>query len=200
MTCHSLVMICLVVVWKVRHNFIFLKLLIAFVSKLVWLIKHNSLPCNKVLGWSRLKPHFKCTSEANFLSLIWEKTLWEKKKMLVTSIFSFSHSVYEGFFVRWKVRIVCFRIVWLSWDAMTLSDASNCNYITHSHTMTPFDAPGKQAFENTVRKGEIARNEQFLLFPQCFLPIWIIFFHFRQIWNCRLQTLSVWKSLKFVDW
>ena len=26
-------------------------------------------------------------------------------------------------------------------------------------------------FENTVRKGEIARNEQFLLFPQCFLPL-----------------------------
>ena len=25
--------------------------------------------------------------------------------------------------------------------------------------------------ENTVEKGEIARNEQFLLFPQCFLPI-----------------------------
>ena len=25
------------------------------------------------------------------------------------------------------------------------------------------------AFENIVRKGEIARNEQFLLFPQCFL-------------------------------
>ena len=25
------------------------------------------------------------------------------------------------------------------------------------------------AFENTVVKGEIARNEQFLLFPQCFL-------------------------------
>ena len=41
--------------------------------------------------------------------------------------------------------------------------------LTHSHTMTPFDAPGKQAFENTVGKGEIARNEQFLLFPQCFL-------------------------------
>ena len=26
-----------------------------------------------------------------------------------------------------------------------------------------------KAFENTVGKGEIARNEQFLLFPQCFL-------------------------------
>ena len=27
------------------------------------------------------------------------------------------------------------------------------------------------SFENTVGKEEIARNEQFLLFPQCFLPI-----------------------------
>ena len=30
------------------------------------------------------------------------------------------------------------------------------------------------AFENIVRKGEIAHNEQFLLFPQCFLLIQII--------------------------
>ena len=28
-----------------------------------------------------------------------------------------------------------------------------------------------KSFENTVGKGEIAANEQFLLFPQCFLPI-----------------------------
>ena len=53
--------------------------------------------------------------------------------------------------------------------------------LTHSHTMTPFDAPGNKPFENIVGKGEIARNEQFLLFPQCFLPIWINFCHFRQI-------------------
>ena len=26
-------------------------------------------------------------------------------------------------------------------------------------------------FENTARKGEIAHNEQFLLFSQCFLPV-----------------------------
>ena len=30
---------------------------------------------------------------------------------------------------------------------------------------------GNKPFENTVGKGEIAGNEQFLLFPQCFLPI-----------------------------
>ena len=56
------------------------------------------------------------------------------------------------------------------------------------------------SLENTVGKGEIAHNEQFLLFPQCFLPIWRTFCHFHQIQNCHLQTLSVWKSLKFVIW
>ena len=51
-----------------------------------------------------------------------------------------------------------------------------------------------KSLENTVRKGEI------LLFLQCFLPIWRTFFHFHLIYNCRLQTPSVWKSLKFVVW
>ena len=37
-----------------------------------------------------------------------------------------------------------------------------------------------KSFENTVGKGEIARNEQFLLFPQCFLPVWRTFCHFHQ--------------------
>ena len=36
-------------------------------------------------------------------------------------------------------------------------------------------------FENTVGKGEIAHNEQFLLFPQCFLSIWRTFCHFYKI-------------------
>ena len=38
-----------------------------------------------------------------------------------------------------------------------------------------------KSFENTVGKGEIACNEQFLLFPQCFLPIWRTFYHIHQI-------------------
>ena len=48
-------------------------------------------------------------------------------------------------------------------------------------------------FENTAGKGEIACNEQFLLFPQCFLPIWKTFFYFHQIQNYRLQTFSFWR-------
>ena len=35
--------------------------------------------------------------------------------------------------------------------------------------------------ENTVGKGEIARNEQFLLFPHCFLPVWRSSCHFYKI-------------------
>ena len=31
--------------------------------------------------------------------------------------------------------------------------------------MTPFDTLANKPFENTVGKGEIARNKQFLLFP-----------------------------------
>ena len=47
------------------------------------------------------------------------------------------------------------------------------------------------SFENTVGKGDIAL---------CFLSIWRTFCHFHQVWICRLQTLSIWKSLKFVVW
>ena len=38
-------------------------------------------------------------------------------------------------------------------------------------------------FENIVGKEEIARNEQFLLFPQCFLPNQIIIFPFVHIFD-----------------
>ena len=55
-----------------------------------------------------------------------------------------------------------------------------------------------KSFENTVGKGEIAQNEQFLLFPQCFLLICITLCHFYQIWNCCLQFFQfgkVWNML-----
>ena len=55
------------------------------------------------------------------------------------------------------------------------------------------------------RKGEIARNEQFLLFQQCFPSVWRTFSHFLQVnkkkkKNGRLQTLPLWKSLEIVVW
>ena len=56
------------------------------------------------------------------------------------------------------------------------------------------------SFEKNVGKGEIAHNKQNLLFSQCLLPFWQTFCHVHQIQNCHLQTLSDWKSPKFVVW
>ena len=46
------------------------------------------------------------------------------------------------------------------------------------------------SLENTVGKGEIACNEQFLLFQQCFLSVWRIFllnaFSLKESKICRL--------------
>ena len=57
-----------------------------------------------------------------------------------------------------------------------------------------------KSFENILGKGEIVSYEQFLFFQQSFLPFWRTFHHFTRIKNCRLQTLSIWKSLKFLVW
>ena len=48
-----------------------------------------------------------------------------------------------------------------------------------------------KSFENTVGKGEIYHKEQFLLFPQFFLPYGRTFHHFQKFEIVRLQTLLV---------
>ena len=48
-------------------------------------------------------------------------------------------------------------------------------------TSSVFTCLQYRPFENTVGKGEIARKKQFLLFSQCFLPVWRTFCHFHQI-------------------
>ena len=56
-----------------------------------------------------------------------------------------------------------------------------------------------KSFENTMRKGEIARNKQ--ISPVSHSVFYLNNnFLFHQIQNCPLQSLSVWKSLKFVVW
>ena len=52
------------------------------------------------------------------------------------------------------------------------------------------------AVENSVRKGEIACNKQFLLFLQCFLPYGALIFHLKCTLKC-LQFVSILTSLKF---
>ena len=49
--------------------------------------------------------------------------------------------------------------------------------------------------ENIVRKEEIAYDKQFVLFSQCFLPYMALYFHFKRTLKCRLQFVSIWKSI-----
>ena len=76
----------------------------------------------------------------------------------------------------------------------------NSMFLTLSQTSPGFYVSVVKVFWKHCEKEEIGHNEQFLLFPQCFLPVWRTFCHFHQIWNCRLQTLSVSKSLKLIVW
>ena len=58
----------------------------------------SPLPDDKILDWSKLKQMtfwsaFKMKNKCH----VGKKTLWEKKKLLVTSNFSFSHNVFYSF-------------------------------------------------------------------------------------------------------
>ena len=53
----------------------------------------------------------------------------------------------------------------------------------------------KRPFKNIVGKGEIAGNQHFLLFPQCFLPIPKQISIFQSHLICRLQMLLIKTSL-----
>ena len=56
----------------------------------------------------------------------WKKTLWEKEKLLVTSNFSFSHSVFKGLVSqgRQKVSLLFGYALW----------TVGCNFITVANT------------------------------------------------------------------
>ena len=64
--------------------------------------------------------------------------------------------------------------------------------LTHYHTMTLFDASGKEAFSKHCGKGENAGNQHFLLFPQCFLLYHRQKLSFMLHLFCRLQMPSIW--------
>ena len=55
------------------------------------------------------------------------------------------------------------------------------------------------AFENSMGKGEIARNEQFLLFQQCFLLNQITVSHLSIFMTSYLYLLLNLKSLKLAN-
>ena len=94
-----------------------------------------------------------------------KETLLENEKMMVTSIFSFSHNISLSGWL--KVGIVWQRVNPLPDD--TILDWSKLKQLADDNFR--FDESSRKFSEQveiTVGKGEIARYEQFLLFAQCF--------------------------------
>ena len=83
-------------------------------------------------------------------------------------------------------------------------------FLTHSHTMTPFDGSGKEAFKKHYGKRRNCLYKQFLLFPcfllyqrqklsktQCFLLYQTQKLSFLLHLICHLQRLPIWSGPKF---
>ena len=70
-------------------------------------------------------------------------------------------------------------------------DRNFSSHIQKNQACGAIQALKRLLFKNSVGKGEIARNEQFLLFSQRFLPFLRSFHHFHPIQNCCLQALNL---------
>ena len=115
------------------------------------------------------------------------KTMREKEKLPVTSNFSFSHSVFKRLFLQTcknqglfgkglrqkrviELRVLVELVIVLTLSQRLILDASKLKGFADDNFK--FDENGRkfsETIENTEGKEEIARDEQFLLFPQCFL-------------------------------
>ena len=151
----------------------------------------NSLPNDKFSDWSKLKTfaNDKLSLTEKLKFVFRRKTLWEKEKMLVTSIFYFSYNVFKSLpFQRCKkpglcgkglrsleVRIMSLRVkeITLYYRIPTFNDHEG----SHLKTLWQKD---KMLFSNNVLYLSQSKF-QFL----------------SHIISYRLQMPSIWTSLKF---
>ena len=146
--------------------------------------------------------------------------MWEKEKLLVTSNFSFPHIVFKGHVLQTRKNRGLFGkgLTTMS-SSGSLNPPHNSELyrnemaflktllvkenieVTSIFSLYPFPEQALvftclqyKSLENTVGKGEIARNEQFLLFPQCFLPFWRPFYHFHNFKMSSANSLSLEES------
>ena len=93
---------------------------------------------------------------------------------------------------------LCLKIKFRSIQSKSIWRQPNKTGCTHYHTVPHLAHYRSTALENIVRKGEIACKKQFLLFSQCFPSYMALIFHFKCTWNCCLQFVTIWTSLKFL--
>ena len=92
---------------------------------------------------------------------ILKKTLWEKEKMLVTSILLFPQSFLP--YQRQNIWMTCMTCTLLFTLLSFGKKFPNCLW---------FSWPYRRRLLKTLEKGENAGNQHFLLFQQCFLLFW----------------------------
>ena len=85
-----------------------------------------------------------------------------KGEIALTSSFSFSHSVFKRL-----VSQGCLKVS-LCGNGLTHYQTTNFRLFQTERVCRQQTERVCRPVENTVGKGEIARHEQFLLFPQCF--------------------------------
>ena len=76
---------------------------------------------------------------------------------------------FGGMWVTWFVHLSGPELLYLCMDFKII--LQNCIPEPFPKQALAFKCLQYKSFENTVGKGEIARNEQYLLFPQYFIPI-----------------------------
>ena len=141
--------------------------------------------------WKRCRTPFNQLIWMTLRKIAFENLLGKRKTMLVISVFSFSRNSF--FSMRDKLNVL--KNIWHLEMHSIWSRMKCCRTITDTLDFVEITGFGFNLFPNkpwflrvcitsllkTLGKGEIARNEQFLLFPQCFLPIWRTFCHFHKI-------------------
>ena len=135
----------------------------------------NSLPNDKILDWSKLK-----TFADNICLMIGLKTLWEWPAFLL----------FPQCILPFSEQILFFSVTFILSSANALN-LNLCRILLFGTELTHYQTTNFRLFqtkkfaddnfkfdkndrrlsklvEKTVEKGEIARDQQFLLFPQCF--------------------------------
>ena len=114
--------------------------------------------------------------------------------MLVTSIFSFSHNVFKRHFPHGHQKVS------LTGEGLKCIKCISENDKPFLKQALFLCVCSIHVLKTLWEKEKLLITSIYFFSPQCFLPFWRTFFHFHQLKNCCLQSLSVWKSPKFVFW
>ena len=127
-------------------------------------------------------------------------TIWQREKMLVNSIFSFTHIVFYSI----KDNFLPFELplinrpqtlpIWTGqnfviWYRVNKRIKSNhLQSVSLAKWLAVFLSAVQVFWKHYAKRRNCSRRET-SPFPQCFLPVWRAFCQFQQNLNCRLQPL-----------